>query len=242
MFKGTQSANIIKLILEHYPAHQRKIVREVTLDMAGNMNLIIKKCFPLAKRVTDRFHVQKLAYEAVQDIRIKHRWETLDAENNAYKQAKEQGIEYSPEVLPNGDTRRQLLARSRYILFKPMERWTDSQWRRAQILFELYPDIHKAYQLSYKLYEIYNRFISPDLARTKLAHWFKDTEESGFNAFATIRRTFETHHDTIINYFNGRSTNAAAESFNAKIKEFRRQFRGVTDVKFFLYRLCKIYA
>jgi len=42
--------------------------------------------------------------------------------------------------------------------------------------------------------------------------------------------------------FNGRSTNAAAESFNAKIKEFRRQFRGVTDVKFFLYRLCKIYA
>ncbi|MCT4644044.1 MAG: transposase [Carboxylicivirga sp.] len=46
----------------------------------------------------------------------------------------------------------------------------------------------------------------------------------GFTAFATIRRTFETHHDTIINYFNGRSTNAAAESFNAKIKEFRRQF------------------
>ncbi|MCE5227161.1 MAG: transposase [Porphyromonadaceae bacterium] len=37
-------------------------------------------------------------------------------------------------------------------------------------------------------------------------------------------------------------TNAAAESFNAKIKEFRRQFRGVTDIKFFLYRLCKIYA
>ncbi|WP_430810219.1 MULTISPECIES: transposase [unclassified Carboxylicivirga] len=63
-----------------------------------------------------------------------------------------------------------------------------------------------------------------------------------FDAFATIRRTFETHHETIINYFNGRSTNAAAESFNAKIKDFRRQFRGVKDVNFFLYRLCKIYA
>ncbi|TRX66531.1 transposase [Carboxylicivirga sp. M1479] len=62
------------------------------------------------------------------------------------------------------------------------------------------------------------------------------------DAFTTIRRTFEAHRDTIINYFNGRSTNAAAESFNAKIKEFRRQFRGVSDVKFFLYRLCKIYA
>ncbi|WP_439185917.1 transposase [Carboxylicivirga taeanensis] len=71
---------------------------------------------------------------------------------------------------------------------------------------------------------------------------FENIESAGFGAFATIRRTFEMHHDTIINYFNGRSTNAAAESFNAKIKDFRRQFRGVTDVKSFLYRLCKIYA
>ena len=242
LFKGTLACDIIKLIQEHYPAHQRKIVREVTLDMAGNMNLIIKKCFPQAKRVTDRFHVQKLANEAVQDIRIKHRWDTLDAENKAYKQAKEKGLDYQPEILPNGDTSRQLLARSRYLLFKPQERWTLSQWERAQILFELYPDIHKAYQLSYSLYQIYNRHITPDIARMKLALWFNEIEQSGFNAFATIRRTFEMHYDTIINYFNERSTNAAAESFNAKIKEFRRQFRGVVDVKFFLYRLCKIYA
>ncbi len=172
MFKGTQSSDIIKLILKHYPDHQRKIVREVTLDMAASMNLIIKKCFPRAKRVTDRFHVQKLAYEAVQDIRIKYRWETLDAENKAYKEAKEKGIEYEPEVLSNGDTKKQLLARSRYLLFKPEERWTLSQWERAQVLFELYPDIEKAYKLSYKLYQIYNRQISPDIARTKLALWF----------------------------------------------------------------------
>nr|WP_324292891.1 transposase [uncultured Carboxylicivirga sp.] len=132
MFKGTLASDIIQLIQEHYPADQRKIVREVTLDMAGNMNLIIKKCFPRAKRVTDRFHVQKLANEAVQDIRIKHRWDTLDAENKAYKRAKEEGLEYQPEILSNGDTRRQLLARSRYLLFKPEERWTNSQWVRAQ--------------------------------------------------------------------------------------------------------------
>ena len=242
IFKGTQSSDIIKLILEHYPAHQRRIVKEVTLDMAGNMNLIIKKCFPKAMRVTDRFHVQKLVYEAVQDIRIKYRWETLDNENKAYKAAKTKGVEYSPEILPNGDTRRQLLARSRYLLFKPEERWTLNQWQRAQILFELYPEVKKAYKLAYNLYQIYNQRIPPEIARTKLAHWFNEVEKTGFNAFMTIRRTFETHHNTIINYFNSRSTNAAAESFNAKIKDFRRQFRGVTDVKFFLYRLCKIYA
>ncbi|WP_429417504.1 transposase [Roseimarinus sediminis] len=39
-----------------------------------------------------------------------------------------------------------------------------------------------------------------------------------------------------------RSTNASAESFNAKIKAFRSQFRGVRNIPFFLYRLAKIYA
>ena len=38
--------------------------------MAGNMNLIAKKCFPNATRVSDRFHVQKLSIEALQEIRI----------------------------------------------------------------------------------------------------------------------------------------------------------------------------
>jgi len=103
-------------------------------------------------------------------------------------------------------------------------------------------DIKKAYKLTYKLYQIYNGKITPEIARTKLTLWFNKIEQSGFKAFSTIRRAFETHYNTIINYFNGRSTNDAAESFNAKIKEFRRQFRGVTDVKFFPYRLCKIYA
>ncbi|MEO8255346.1 MAG: transposase [Flavobacterium sp.] len=37
--------------------------------------------FPNATRVKDRFHVQKLALEALQQIRIKYRWEAIDLEN-----------------------------------------------------------------------------------------------------------------------------------------------------------------
>ena len=51
--------------------------------MAPNMELIVKKSFPNATLVTDRFHVQKLAVEALQEIRIKHRWEAIDTENEA---------------------------------------------------------------------------------------------------------------------------------------------------------------
>ncbi|WP_462429560.1 transposase, partial [Butyricimonas virosa] len=46
----------------------------------------------------------------------------------------------------------------------------------------------------------------------------------------------------ILNFFNNRSTNASAESFNAKLKDFRAQFWGVLDIKFFLFRVAKIFA
>ena len=46
----------------------------------------------------------------------------------------------------------------------------------------------------------------------------------------------------MVTYFERRSTNAASESFNAKIKNFRSLFRGVKDRAFFLFRLSKIYA
>jgi len=46
----------------------------------------------------------------------------------------------------------------------------------------------------------------------------------------------------ILNYFDNRSTNAFAEAFNAKIKGFRTQFRGVKDIKYFLYRLENLFA
>ena len=37
-------------------------------------------------------------------------------------------------------------------------------------------------------------------------------------------------------------TNAFAESFNAKIKAFRASLRGVSDIRFFLFRLTRLYA
>jgi hypothetical protein len=48
--------------------------------------------------------------------------------------------------------------------------------------------------------------------------------------------------ESILNFFDNISTNANAESFNSKIKGFRANLRGVTDVKFFLFRLEKLFA
>ncbi|KEO72721.1 hypothetical protein EL17_18490 [Anditalea andensis] len=67
-------------------------------------------------------------------------------------------------------------------------------------------------------------------------------EQAGFKSFNTVSRTIQNHYETILNFFENRSTIASAESFNAKIKAFRTQFRRVPNVEFFLFSLSKIYG
>src|SRR5699024_10098768 len=124
--EGTKAENVIEHISK-ISSSKRNKVKEITLDMAGSMKLISKRCFPKAVQVTDRFHVQKLCLEAVQEIRIKYRWEALDEDNEAIIEARKKGIDYLPPILTNGDTKKQLLARGRYLLYKSRDKWTPKQ-------------------------------------------------------------------------------------------------------------------
>ncbi|MEO6520939.1 MAG: transposase [Mucilaginibacter sp.] len=241
MLKGTQSEQIIR-VMEQIPLRKRNKVREVTMDMAANMIKAIRRCFANAERVIDRFHVQKLAYDAVQEGRIKYRWEALDEENKALEAAKKNRQSYQPEVFSNGDTLKQLLARSRYLLFKHPTKWTASQKERAELLFPKYPELYKAYNLSLRLGNIFTICKTKQQAFKRLAIWYNDVEAVGIDAFKTVARSVQTHYESILNFFNNRSTNASAESFNAKVKAFRATSRGVRDTAFFLFRLTKIYA
>ncbi|HET6559549.1 MAG TPA: transposase [Prolixibacteraceae bacterium] len=241
MAQGTTAESIIKVI-QKIPQKQRAKVSEITLDMAGSMNLVAKKCFPNAEQVIDRFHVQKLAFDALQEIRIAHRWEAINEETNEIENCKADNRIYKPKMLKNGETKKQLLFRSRYLLFKSPNYWTVSQRKRAKILFKLYPDIRQAFSLVHSLRCIYNQKHPKNVAIAKLALWFNKVTDSEFKSFNSISATMYAHYDKILNYFNNRSTNASAESFNAKIKAFRSTQRGVREVSFFLFRLTKIYA
>lgn len=241
MLKGTQADQIME-VLERIPLRKRNKVKEVTMDMAANMIKAVRRCFSNASRVIDRFHVQKLAYDAVQEARIKYRWEALDAESLGIEEARVKKQPYQPEVLSNGDTLKQLLARSRYLLFKHESKWTVSQKERAELLFLRYPDLFKAYNLSIRLGNIFTICKSKEVAFKRLAIWYNDVEDSGIGAFKTVARSVQQHYESILNFFDNRSTNASAESFNAKIKAFRATSRGVRDTTFFLFRLANIYA
>ena len=202
-------SSVVEAILKKIPLKARLSVQEVTLDMAGAMDLITKNSFPNAIQVTDRFHVQQVVSEAVQEIKIDYRKTTIKEENGKIEEARKTHRRYRPSVYENEDTKKQLLARSRHLLFKPESRWTERQLARARILFREFPNLKKA----------------------------KDIE-----SFNVAAQTIRLHETTILNYFNNRSTNASAESLDAKLKAFRSIVRGVRDRKFHLFRITKLYA
>lgn len=238
---GTKSEDVIA-VLSKIDQDKRYMVEEVTLDLSDSMRRIVRTVFPGASRVIDRFHIQKLACDAVQELRIKYRWDAIQQATDEMEDAKLNGVDYVPFRYPNGDTRKELLIRSRYLLFKSADKWTDRQKQRAEILFSEYPDLKKAYGLCHSLRMIFSRNTIKDAARLSMARWYNKVEEAGFHSFNVIAATFHEHYDEILNFYNNRASNAMAESFNAKIKLFRANLRGVADKKFFLFRIANLYA
>ena len=165
----------------------------------------------------------------------------IDKENKAIKAAKEKGEKYQPFEHINGDTPKQLLARSRYIIAKSADKWTNSQKDRAIILFETYPQLKKYYEHTIFLRSIYEQTCK--IKAEQLLHkWIKKTFDKEYELFYTCTNSISHHLENILNFFNHRNTNANAESFNAKIKLFRANLRGVVDVPFFLFRMTKLFA
>lgn len=262
-------AKDISAVLMKLPAGKRLQVKEVTLDMAKNMEAAVKAVFPDARLVTDRFHVARLALEALQHLRVKKRWEETDKENEAIKAARQarkmyeaallanesNGAaltkiiaetntathKYEPEILENGDTPKQLLARCRYILAKKKEYWTQNQQQRAAILFHKYPELGHAYHHVLAFRNIYEDTNKANAA-TRFNKWIAEVAEKEMKVFYTVANTVKNNLENILNFFINRNTNANAESFNSKIKLFRANQRGVVDTKFFLFRLHKLFA
>jgi transposase len=241
MIQGTQSDEVISA-LQKLPRSLRLKVKEITLDLSPVMRIIARKAFPKATLVSDRFHVQRLMSEAISDLRIDYRWQAIDLENKEIELAKQEGRKNIPHTFENGDTRKQLLARSRHIVMKHFSKWTYTQSKRAEILFREYPAIEEAYRISMELTQIYNTTMDKKTGLIRLARWYDKVEKLNLKFFNSVIDTMQNNYGTICNYFDNRSTNASAESFNAKVKAFRSQFRGVRDITFFIFRLTKLFA
>ena len=239
-----------KLVTEAITKVPRKIrdqVLTITKDLAEGYDWVALNCFLKAQRIADKFHVIVLALQALQDVRIRQRQAILTAERVAkeeWKQAGKQMKNFSSEQakpLSNGESMRELLARSRYLLFKFESQWTESQAQRAKILFELFPEIKEAHSIVCSFRNFYKCKVgnkdSKQKAQASLNKWYSKAQTSKLEEIKNLVSSIHRHEGQILNYFTAGHTNAFAESLNNKIQNFVRSNYGVRDRDFFHFRV-----
>ncbi len=77
---GTKSEDVIAGAANELTRESRYAVKEVTLVLQTPCARLYGLHF-LKPVVIDRFHIQKLACDAVQELRIKHRWDAIQQAN-----------------------------------------------------------------------------------------------------------------------------------------------------------------
>jgi transposase len=150
---------------------------------------------------------------------------------------------FKPEILDNGDTGVELLTRSRGLLRVSRNNWSDTQKIRAGLLFSLYPKIKEAYNLVDSRRNVFRmKTLDRVNARNRLHEWYQKVAGCSLREVKSARDAVRFKEEEVLNYFINRSTNAAAESLNSKLKRFRAQLHGVSDLPFFMYRVSLIFG
>ena len=126
----------ISLILQKCGKQTLLGVESLTRDFSSLYRKIGNDNFPNTIQIIDKFHVIKNLMEAHQDVRVRYRQKELDKRRKAHKEFKQiekQRLEeseqsgerfiakkfhYKEQRYENGETALELLARSRYLLYK----------------------------------------------------------------------------------------------------------------------------
>ena len=150
---------------------------------------------------------------------------------------------FKPTKLSTGDTLVELLSRTKYALTQTPDKWSERTKERMELLFAKYPKIKHSYDVVSKLRAIFrSKTLTKETARKKLHGWYKTVNRCTIREIKSARDAIKSREDNVLNYFIDRATNASAESLNSKMKGFRAQLRGVSDLPFFMYRVCTIFG
>ena len=268
--KGTK-ADVVSRIIEMVPESERARVTEITMDFSDSMYSIAKQCFPKATIVIDCFHIVKRLGEGLEEMRLRFKRlaqvenkkaaaafaqdEARKAKNRQYYRRKHKRNpketrgrkrirkqKYRPALLSNGDTKVELLTRSRNLLSQSGDKWGEHKKERARLLFDLYPQMREGYSLISKVRNIFKRKLTMEQAKERLHEWYKDVNACTLREIKAARECIRSRENEVLNYFINRSTNASAESLNSKLKGFKAQLHGIADIPFFMYRICTIFG
>ena len=156
---------------------------------------------PQARLVFDRFHVQRLVQEALDETRREEVREATCTEEKRSLKGTRWALQKNPWNL-SGDELSTLATLEK----------ENKRLYRAYLLKESFADILDRRQVN--------------VARKKLEQWIVDAKKSGLHHFARITKAIKKHADGILEYVRTRFSNARTEGLNGKIRTITRRSFG----------------
>ena len=225
---------------------RRSEVKILTRDLSNTYDWLGREHFFNAGHVADKFHILRHLFDALHDVRIFYRQQLLTKKRLAQQQ-KRNGIPAEKPAketpLENGDTHAELLARSIYLLYKREADWNQSQATRAKILFKYYPEIEKAYRLSLKFREWYDKSNigqNLELIKDLLKQWLDEVSLTNITEMLNFKALVERHSGVMCNYFRSGQTNAKAEAINKTIQSIISNYVNTRNINFAHFRFANI--
>lgn len=240
LMADTLKTEYLMKIIQRMDIEKRMAVKSLTRDMASNYDWLGRQAFMNAYHIADKFHVVKKILEQLQSCRIHYRQKELAQR----REAKLNNKSYSENVLDNGDTVLQLLARSRGLLFLFPQQWSEQQKQRANTLFKQFPEIEVVYRaviqirIWYKPTKAKTAYQKTrDKKKKQIKTIIKQLIILGNEELKNIAFMLKNNLNPILQYFIAKESNAKAEALNRNLQRFVNTNYGTRNIQFFLYRV-----
>ena len=181
------------------PARCAKL-EAVTIDMSKAYIKAVTECSPQAQIIFDRFHVQRLAHDALDEVR-------------------------RDEVRAATEDERGALKKTRWALQKSPWNLNGVETMKLARLSTVNRRIFRAYLLKDALAALLDRK-QVNVAATKLDEWISWASRSRLAPFRRVARTIREHAAGILAYVRSRLSNGRTEGLNGKLRTLTRRAYG----------------
>jgi transposase len=179
---------------------RRGRILAATIDLGGAYIKALREWLPKAVIIFDRFHVQRLASDAVDEVR-------------------------RDEVRRLGGQAAASIKNSRFVLLKNPKNLNRAQRRKLSALQRTNRRVYRAYLLKETLAQAFEAPTREAAAR-ELKDWAAWAMRSKLEPFKRLARTIRKHIDGILNYIETPYTNAVVEGFNNRMRMVARRAFG----------------
>lgn len=176
-------------------------VEWVTMDMYRVYRDVASQVLPKARIVVDRFHIERMATEVIEQIRKRVRKELPERERLKLKD-------------------------ERFLLLKRQHDLKPEQFERLRAWFDKFPVLSEAHALKEGFLSIWDQNKTRADAEQAWQKWRVNVSPELRPNFKALITAMSNWHDEIFNYFESSMTNAYTESSNNLTRVANRMGRG----------------